>query len=69
MEEIYSKIQLTQDYLHSLRIKLQEAEVEYETRAKKTVIPSTLAAVTLPFVEASCASARAAAISGGVRLR
>jgi hypothetical protein len=62
MEEIYSKIQMTHEYLHILRAKLEEAE-------QKNGTAPVLATVALPFVVASCASARAAAVSVGVPSR
>jgi len=64
MQDIYAKIQMAEEYLRNLRITLQATEKVYESSGKMT---STLAAVTMPFVNSACASARAAAMSAGVR--
>ena len=66
MEEIYAKIQMTEDYLRDLRTKLQASEEDRRIRGK--TIPYALATVTAPFVNATCASARAAVLSCGVRV-
>jgi len=66
MQEIYVKIQMAEEYLRDLRITLQATEKLYESSGK---MASTLAAITMPFVNSACASARAAAISGGVKPR
>ena len=66
MESVYSKIQMAEEYLRNLRITLQATEKAYEGSGKMT---STLVATTMPFVESVCASAKAAAMSGGCKLR
>jgi len=64
MEEIYSKIQMAEEYLHRLRIKLQASETDYKNNGRTSNIVTT----TLPFLVSACASAKAAALSGGVKL-
>jgi hypothetical protein len=66
MEEIYAKIQMTEEYLRDLRTKLQASEEEHKALGKD--IPYALSTVTVPFVNATCASARAAVLSCGVRM-
>jgi hypothetical protein len=66
MEEIYAKIQMTEEYLRDLRSKLQASEEEHRVSGK--AIPYALSTVTVPFVNATCASARAAVLSCGVRV-
>jgi hypothetical protein len=67
MEEIYAKIQMTEEYLRDLRSKLEASEQNYGVGNR--AVGNALGAATLPFVNAACASARAAAVSVGVPLR
>ena len=70
MQEIYIKIQMTEEYLRDLRKKLEVAEEDYRLGVKGSAsLPYVLATATLPFVNSTCASARAAALSAGVKMR
>jgi hypothetical protein len=70
MQEIYIKIQMAEEYLHDLRKKLEVAEEDYRRGVKGAAsLPYVLATATLPFVNSTCASARAAALSAGVKMR
>jgi len=70
MQEIYVKIQMTEEYLRDLRKKLEVAEEDYRNGVKAAAkVPYVLATATLPFINSACASARAAALSCGVQPR
>ena len=69
MQDIYVKIQKTEEYLRDLRTKLEASEEDYRLGVKATNPPYALATQISPFVNATWASARAAAISGGVTPR
>jgi hypothetical protein len=70
MQEIYVKIQIAEEYLRDLRMKLEASEEDYRNGVKGAAsLPYALATATLPFVNSTCASARAAALSAGVKMR
>ena len=69
MEDIYSKIKIAEEHLRKLRTTLEDAEKAYEIHGKKVVTPCALAAFTLPFVNSTCASAKAAVLASGSRPR
>ena len=69
MEDIYLKIQMTEQYLNDLRLSLESAEKEAATCQSAARIPDMLAALARPFLDSAFASARAAALSGGAKLR
>ena len=71
MKDIYTKIQMTEQYLCDLRLSLERAEKEAATYgpAAGIPIPDVLAALAQPFLESAFASAKAAALSGGAKLR
>ena len=69
MEEIYLKIKLAEEHLRNLRTALQESEKAYQIHGKSVRAPVTLIALTLPFVESVCASAKAASLAGSSRMR
>jgi hypothetical protein len=70
MQEIYIKIQMAEEYLHDLRKQLEASEENYRLGVKGAAsLPYVLATATLPFVNSTCASAKAAALSAGVKLR
>jgi hypothetical protein len=69
MEEIYLKIRMTEEYLRDLRLSLESAEKEYEAHGPAVGRPSVLASRTKPFLDSAYASAKAAALSGGVKMR
>jgi len=72
MEEIYLKIQMTEEYLCDLRLALETAEktyVAYGVVAGRPWRPSDVVALTSPFLDSALASAKAAAISGGASPR
>jgi hypothetical protein len=60
---------MAEEYLRNLRITLQTAEEEYRSHGKAAGIPYDLAARTLPFVVSVCASAKAATLASGNRMR
>jgi hypothetical protein len=66
MEDIYSKIKMAEEYLSDLRKKLEADEKDYQNGVKTAAnLPYTLAARISPFVNATWASAKAAAITSG----
>ena len=68
MQEIYVKIQITEEYLRNLRKKLEASEEDYRLGVKGAArLPYAIATQISPFVNAACASARAAALSAGVK--
>lgn len=70
MQEIYVKIQITEEYLRDLRKKLEASEEDYRLGVKGSAsLPYAIATQISPFLDAACASAKAAALSGGVKLR
>jgi len=70
MQEIYIKIQMAEEYLHDLRKKLEVAEEDYRLGVKGAAsLPYALAERTLPFVVSACASAKAANLSAGAKVR
>ena len=70
MQEIYVKIQMAEEYLRDLRNKLEASEEDYRLGIRgAAVLPYVLATQTMPFVDATFASAKAAALSAGVKLR
>lgn len=69
MEDIYLKIKMAEEHLNNLRITLEAAEEDYRTYGKAVSIPYALAARTLPFVVSACASAKAATLSAGAKVR
>jgi hypothetical protein len=58
VKDIYLKIKMAEEYLNNLRIKLQEAEA--------TGKHCDLAKAVAPFVDSTWASAKAAALAGGL---
>ena len=70
MQEIYVKIQMAEEYLRDLRTKLEASEEDYRNGVKAAAsLPYALATQVSPFLDAACTSARAAALSAGVKLR
>ena len=70
MQEIYVKIQIAEEYLQDLRKKLEASEEDYRLGVKGSAsLPYVLATQTTHFVDSTLASARAAALSAGVKLR
>jgi hypothetical protein len=69
MEAIYLKIQMAEEHLRNLRTTLENAEIAYKANGPSSSRPIALAAVTLPFVESACASAKAALLSSGTHPR
>jgi hypothetical protein len=68
MEKIYSKIKLAEEHLQNLRTNLEAAEKSYKIHGKHTDYHSHLSAVTLPFLESACASAKAAVLSSALKV-
>jgi hypothetical protein len=58
VKDIYSKIKVAEEHLRNLRIKLEGVEAAGGK--------SNMAAVVGPFVDSACASAKAAALAGGL---
>jgi hypothetical protein len=58
VKDIYSKIKMAEEHLNNLRIKLQEAEAAGKH--------CDLAKAVTPFVDSAWASAKAAALAGGL---
>ena len=68
MEKIYAKILAAEEHLHHIRLILEASEQDYKINGTARVLPSTLAAVTMPFINSACASAKAAELSCASRL-
>lgn len=63
MQAIYSKILAAEEHLHRIRLMLEASEEAYKINGKAIITPSTLAAVTMPFIDSAYASAKAAELS------